>query len=99
MGYAYTEKIADSEIEFLIQEAADNALIIEDDNPEELFAGSDSYAGKLLKTDMRSYTHRSRKSCSASCGVALMTRHKKRIKGKHTLFKSSSTRLKKTDRN
>ncbi|KMK76612.1 peptidase U62 [Alkalihalobacillus pseudalcaliphilus] len=44
MGYAYTEKIADSEIEFLIQEAADNALIIEDDNPEELFAGSDSYA-------------------------------------------------------
>lgn len=43
MGYAYTEKIDDSQIQFLLNEAAENAALIESDKPEQLFPGSDHY--------------------------------------------------------
>jgi len=43
MGYASTEKIAPDSIEFLLEEAGSNAGILENEEHEELFAGSESY--------------------------------------------------------
>lgn len=43
MGYAYSEKISQDAIEFLIKQAEQNADIIEEDMEEELFSGSSSY--------------------------------------------------------
>ncbi|WP_350342626.1 TldD/PmbA family protein [Proteinivorax tanatarense] len=44
MGYSYTEKIDDSSIEMLINEAKENAQIIEDKDVVEIFSGSPSYS-------------------------------------------------------
>jgi PmbA protein len=43
MGYAYSEKLAEDSIAFLVANAKDNALVIENNDPEEIFAGSESY--------------------------------------------------------
>jgi PmbA protein len=43
MGYSYTEKLDADSIDFLINEARDNAGIIESKEIEELFGGSNSY--------------------------------------------------------
>jgi len=43
MGYAYSEKIEDDVIPFLVENAAQNAEIIEDADIEDLFAGSGAY--------------------------------------------------------
>ncbi|MDR1399901.1 MAG: TldD/PmbA family protein [Treponema sp.] len=43
MGYAYTERLGEDIIPFLVENAAQNAEIIEDTDIEELFAGSSSY--------------------------------------------------------
>lgn len=43
MGYAYTEKIDDSSIDMLIDDARQNAQVIDSEDTEEIFAGSDSY--------------------------------------------------------
>src|SRR5699024_1194322 len=42
MGYAYTEKLDADSIPFLLENANENAVLMESD-PEELFAGSDHY--------------------------------------------------------
>ncbi|MCU9613363.1 TldD/PmbA family protein [Caldibacillus lycopersici] len=42
MGYAYTEKLDEDSIKFLLENAKENAQLIEDD-PEELFAGNAKY--------------------------------------------------------
>ncbi|WP_353894216.1 TldD/PmbA family protein [Proteinivorax hydrogeniformans] len=44
MGYSYTEKIDDSSIEMLVNEAKENAQVIEDKDVVEIFAGSPSYS-------------------------------------------------------
>ena len=43
MGYAYSEKISPEEIPFLIENAAQNAQIIEEEDPEELYDGDSRY--------------------------------------------------------
>jgi PmbA protein len=43
MGYAYSERIGDDVIPFLVENAAQNAEIIEDPDIEDLFAGSPEY--------------------------------------------------------
>ncbi|MDR2786579.1 MAG: TldD/PmbA family protein [Treponema sp.] len=43
MGYAFTERIGDDAIPFLLDNAAENAEIIEDADTEDLYAGSPSY--------------------------------------------------------
>ncbi|MDR2419632.1 MAG: TldD/PmbA family protein [Treponema sp.] len=43
MGYAYTERLGEDIIPFLVDNAAQNAEIIEDTDTEEIFAGSPSY--------------------------------------------------------
>ncbi|MBS4172971.1 TldD/PmbA family protein [Bacillus sp. FJAT-49736] len=43
MGYSYAEKISEDSIPFLIYSAKENSLVMEDDETEEIFAGSDSY--------------------------------------------------------
>jgi PmbA protein len=43
MGYAFTERIGDDTIPFLLDNAAENAEIIEDADVEDLYAGSASY--------------------------------------------------------
>ncbi|MBC8016533.1 MAG: TldD/PmbA family protein [Sporomusaceae bacterium] len=43
MGYSYTEKIEKQSVDFLVEEAMENAQIIEMDDQEELFAGADHY--------------------------------------------------------
>lgn len=43
MGYSYTEKIDESSIELLINEAIDNSNIIDSDDEEYIFQGSDKY--------------------------------------------------------
>lgn len=42
MGYAYTEKLDEASVQFLLENAKENALLIEDE-PEELFAGNAEY--------------------------------------------------------
>jgi PmbA protein len=43
MGYSYTEKIDESSIELLINEAIDNSKIIDSNDEEYIFQGSDKY--------------------------------------------------------
>jgi len=43
MGYAYTENVDDSAIDFLIKGVTHNASVIENDDKEEIYAGSASY--------------------------------------------------------
>lgn len=43
MGYAYAEKLDEDSIPYLVSNAKENALVIEDNDPEEIFVGSDSY--------------------------------------------------------
>ncbi|MDR3275988.1 MAG: TldD/PmbA family protein [Treponema sp.] len=45
MGYAFSERLGDDVIPFLLDNAAGNAEIIEDPDLEELFAGSPAYPG------------------------------------------------------
>ena len=47
MGYAYSEKISDDAIPFLVENAAQNALIIEELEVEELYPGDKEYADVL----------------------------------------------------
>ncbi|MGB8957048.1 MAG: DNA gyrase modulator, partial [Tumebacillaceae bacterium] len=44
MGYSFTEKLDDDSIDLLLKEARENAEIIESDDREELFGGSERYA-------------------------------------------------------
>lgn len=44
MGYAYAERIAEDSIPLLLEEAHNNALVIEVDDGEDLFEGSSAYA-------------------------------------------------------
>src|SRR5690625_1293564 len=48
-GYAYTEKLDEDSVHFLLDHAAENALLIEDD-PEELFTDSATYEQKQFYT-------------------------------------------------
>lgn len=43
MGYSFTEKFDDESIELLVREAMENGKVIEMDDQEELFSGSDHY--------------------------------------------------------
>ncbi|MDP3386131.1 MAG: TldD/PmbA family protein [Eubacteriales bacterium] len=43
MGYAYTEKVDDSSIPFLVEEAMQNAAIIDSDDNENIYIGVDEY--------------------------------------------------------
>jgi len=43
MGYAYTEKLDDASIPFLLQNAKQNASVLESDENDEIFEGSASY--------------------------------------------------------
>jgi len=43
MGYSYTESISEKEIDFLINEALENAAIIENDDIEEIYKGEEEY--------------------------------------------------------
>ena len=58
MGYSYTEKIDETSIDMLINEAYENASFIESAEDEEIFAGADkykvvnSYSDKLSLTSM-----------------------------------------------
>jgi PmbA protein len=46
MGYSFTEKLDDDSIVFLLENAKENSLILEDDDKEEIFAGSKVYSEK-----------------------------------------------------
>src|SRR5690625_2564302 len=48
-GYAYTEKLDEDSVHFLLDHAAENALLIEDD-PEELFTDAGTYEQKQFYT-------------------------------------------------
>ena len=43
MGYAYTEKIDESAVDILVNTARENAMVIDSDEVEEIFAGSPVY--------------------------------------------------------
>lgn len=43
MGYAYTEKVDESSIPFLVEEAMKNATIIDSDDRENIFEGAETY--------------------------------------------------------
>jgi PmbA protein len=43
MGYAYTEKVDESSIPFLVEEAMQNAIIIDSDDKENIYVGADTY--------------------------------------------------------
>ncbi len=43
MGYSYTEKLDEESIEMLIKDARENAAVIDSDDKEEIYGGSDSY--------------------------------------------------------
>ena len=45
MGYAYTEKIEEASILFLIDSAKANADVLDEDDGTDIFEGSESYAG------------------------------------------------------
>ncbi|WP_017814350.1 TldD/PmbA family protein [Paenibacillus shenyangensis] len=57
LGYAFTEKIAEDSIAFLLEEAEGNAAVLEMEDDDELFAGSekypqlDTYSALLMQTD------------------------------------------------
>jgi PmbA protein len=44
MGYAYTEKLDESSLQMLINDARENAQLVDSDEVAEIFAGSESYA-------------------------------------------------------
>jgi len=53
MGYAYAEKLDEDSIPYLVNSAKENALVIEDNDPEEIFSGSDSYEdGNFFSKDL-----------------------------------------------
>ncbi|MFF2445675.1 TldD/PmbA family protein [Neobacillus sp. NPDC058068] len=57
MGYAYTEKIDDASIPFLLDNAKENTLIINDEDSEEIFAGSSQYEqGNFFSTALNEVT-------------------------------------------
>jgi PmbA protein len=43
MGYAYTEKLDEQSIAFLLKNAMENSVVIEGEDKEEIYAGSDNY--------------------------------------------------------
>lgn len=43
MGYAYTEKVDEESILYLVENAKENSLVIQEDDKEEIFVGSKSY--------------------------------------------------------
>lgn len=43
MGYAYSEKLDEASIPFLVENAKENAGLVQDDEAEEIFAGSSQY--------------------------------------------------------
>lgn len=43
MGYAYTEKVDESSIPYLVEEAMQNAIIIDSDDKENIYVGADTY--------------------------------------------------------
>ncbi|ANF97497.1 TldD/PmbA family protein [Paenibacillus bovis] len=57
MGYAFTEKIAEDSMMFLLEEAEGNAAVLEMEDDDELFAGSEqypqlnTYSALLMQTD------------------------------------------------
>lgn len=44
MGYSFTEKVDETSLDILIEEAKGNAVIIEDEDEREIFAGSENYS-------------------------------------------------------
>ncbi|SET21109.1 TldD/PmbA family protein [Anaerobranca gottschalkii] len=44
MGYSFTEKVDESSIDILVEEAKGNAMIIEDEDEVEIFSGSPQYS-------------------------------------------------------
>ena len=51
MGYSYTEKLDDTSIDMLINEAYENASFIESAEDEEIFAGAKEYKGVNIYSD------------------------------------------------
>ncbi|WP_110114610.1 TldD/PmbA family protein [Bacillus sp. CGMCC 1.16541] len=51
MGYAYTEKLDNQSILFLVENAKENAFIIEDEDEEAIFEGSQSYEKLSFHSD------------------------------------------------
>ncbi|MFJ7935320.1 TldD/PmbA family protein [Sporosarcina sp. NPDC096371] len=51
MGYAYTEKIEEASIPFLIDSAKSNADVLDEDDGTDVFEGSDDYAGHNLYSE------------------------------------------------
>lgn len=53
MGYAYTEKIDEASIPYLLRNATENASVIDDEDIEEIFSGSDRYEqGNFFSTEL-----------------------------------------------
>ncbi|CAM3385356.1 TldD/PmbA family protein [Aeromicrobium ponti] len=53
MGYAFTEKLDEESLSFLIENAKENAQFIEDEVQEEIFAGSEKYEeGNFYSTNL-----------------------------------------------
>lgn len=53
MGYAFTEKLDEESLSFLIENAKENSQIIEDEVQEEIFAGSEKYEeGNFYSTNL-----------------------------------------------
>ncbi|MED4205520.1 TldD/PmbA family protein [Neobacillus mesonae] len=55
MGYAYSEKIDDASISFLIKSAKENTQIINDEDVEEIFSGSEHYDGRNFFSEVLNY--------------------------------------------
>ncbi|TFB14260.1 TldD/PmbA family protein [Filobacillus milosensis] len=51
MGYAYSEKLDDFSIDFLLDNAKENALILENENQEKIFAGNSNYPDANFYTE------------------------------------------------
>ncbi|MFD1735055.1 TldD/PmbA family protein [Bacillus salitolerans] len=51
MGYAFTEKLDDESVHYLLEHAKENSLIIEDEDKEEIFAGSKEYREENFYSD------------------------------------------------
>src|SRR5690606_24306948 len=65
MGYAYTEKIDQESIPFLLNSAKANAEILEDEEQDEIFAGSEEYEDRDFYSESldRSEERRVGKEC------------------------------------
>ena len=59
MGYAYTEKIEEASIPFLIDSAKANADVLDEDDGTEIFEGSESYAGHSFYSEALANVHNS----------------------------------------